>query len=99
MAASLQQALAARVSSMAEDDRLKMQCTFNVFDKNKNGILERDEVLATLTPPGTGKTMSKEDALAFIALWDSDGNGSFNIDELVTALLIIHCASNAIGCH
>ena len=62
---------------------------FNTFDTDGSGTLSKDEIKAILTRPGTGSTMSDEDAEAFIGMFDSNGDGVLNLQEFLGSWLAI----------
>ena len=49
--------------------------SFAEFDRDGSGSLSPDEVVGILMRPGGGMPMTMEDALEFVSLFDSDGDG------------------------
>ena len=58
---------------------------FTLFDTNKDGALERDELKAILCRDGSGRPFSGQDADEFIAQFDEDGDGKISIEEFCKA--------------
>ena len=61
------------MDTIVDEEALKK--AFDLFDTDKSGTLTADELIAILTRPGTPKTMSLDDAQAFLSYFDKNGDG------------------------
>lgn len=75
-------------SAQAKEAKQKLIDAFNVFDIDKDGYVDHDELIRILTRPHS-TAMSKEDAKDFIthfSSFDRNRDGKLSLDEFATAL-------------
>ena len=60
----------------------EIRAAFKIFDADSSGSISPEEMLAILTRPETGCTLSLEDATKIVSHFDKDGDGNLNLDEV-----------------
>lgn len=63
--------------------REKLIKAFHEFDADGSGTLNKEELRAILSRPGTGSTMSVMDIDQMMDIFDDDGDGVLSISECV----------------
>jgi Ca2+-binding EF-hand superfamily protein len=74
------------VGRSVRDMEQRMRDAFDVFDVNRSGYLDADEVMGILTRVGGTKPMTQHDAAEFIKLFDCNEDQKMQIDECKLAL-------------
>ncbi|KAJ3695482.1 hypothetical protein LUZ60_000859 [Juncus effusus] len=64
-----------------EEKEREMKEAFDVFDKNKDGLISPDELKEILALLGLNKGARIEDCMEMIRSADNDGDGTINFDE------------------
>ena len=77
-------------SAQGPDERAptcdEIATAFSVFDKDGSGTLTVDELIGVLTSPATGTPMTEREAKAFIGKFDTDKNGTLDLQEFTDAM-------------
>ena len=60
----------------------ELRAAFKIFDADSNGSISPEELLAILTRPETGNTLSLEDATRIVSQFDADKDGHLSLDEV-----------------
>ena len=81
-------ALTAMGDMAVAEEKKKIREAFAKFDKNNDGFLTPDEIVAILIRPGGGTPMYKEDAEAFVKKHDKNKDGKLDLGELSEALAL-----------
>ena len=79
-------ALAAVAPAGAFGATAALRDAFAAFDANNDGFLSVEELTGILTRPGGGAPMTEEQAKAFVAKHDKNGDGKLDLDEFAAAL-------------
>ena len=64
----------------------RLRAAFAVFDQDRSGFLQAEQVLRVLTREGGGAAMTVPDAQAVIDYFDADKDGLLNMEEFIAML-------------
>jgi len=64
----------------------RLRAAFAVFDQDRSGFLQAEQVLRVLTREGGGAAMTVPDAQAVIDDFDADKDGRLNMEEFIAML-------------
>ncbi|KAL1498975.1 hypothetical protein AB1Y20_013495 [Prymnesium parvum] len=66
--------------------KAELDAAFAVFDKDKNGTIDPDELMAILTDPKGGQPLTREQAKDVIARFDTNHDGVLDKEEFCNAI-------------